>query len=252
MEEDLSNNEIKEVGSALVSGSQIRDEGPIYHEYNPNGYIKEPWNAFSSLIFLVPVFFWAWRLKGVYRKNKIIVVLLPFLFLNGIGSTLFHAFRSSNYFLYLDSLPALMVCIIISYYLWNKILHQPIKSGLILVFFGISLVFLYQLDLTKQARTNTWYFIVGTAFLLPLTIILVKTRFYKWHLIFLTCLFLMVALFFRILDSSDIILLPMGVHWLWHVVSAFAVFSLGYYLYYLKFRGVAFKKFKTGIVNVEK
>ena len=46
----------------------IQDSGPWYHEFHGEANIKEPWNAFSSLFFLVPVFYWVWRLHGEYRK----------------------------------------------------------------------------------------------------------------------------------------------------------------------------------------
>ena len=78
-------------------GDFIRDSGPFYHEFHADAFIKEPWNAYSSLFFLVPVIFWVWKLRGQYRENLIITLMLPLLFLNGIGSTLYHAFRAADF-----------------------------------------------------------------------------------------------------------------------------------------------------------
>lgn len=78
---------------------QIFDRGPMYNEFVHDALIHEPWNAYSSLFFFIPVIFWLIYLRGKYRTYGIITALLPVLFLNGLGSTLFHAFRASNWFL---------------------------------------------------------------------------------------------------------------------------------------------------------
>ena len=103
---------------------EIADGGPIYYEFIHGATVKEPWNAWSSLFFFVPIVYWIWRLRGEYRENLIIVAILPFLFLNGLGSTLFHAFRSDPFYLLLDWLPASLMVITISTYLWTKLLRK--------------------------------------------------------------------------------------------------------------------------------
>ena len=92
----------------------IYDSGPLYHEFQFDSWIREPWNAFSSLFFLVPVIFWLWRLRGQYRRYPMIIIFLPFLFLNGIGSSLYHAFRSSDLALMLDWMPAFIMNLLLS------------------------------------------------------------------------------------------------------------------------------------------
>ncbi len=36
----------------------VFDFGPRYHEFNAEDWIKEPWNAFSSLSFFIPVIYY--------------------------------------------------------------------------------------------------------------------------------------------------------------------------------------------------
>jgi hypothetical protein len=218
----------------------IHDRGPHYYEFETNALIHEPWNAGSSVFFLVPVFYWAWRLRGQYNQHQMIVMMLPFLFLNGVGSTLFHAFRASNFFLFLDFAPAAIMSLILTYHFWNRALGKAWVSAAVLIgSFGLRFLlfgFMRDLGLDRMAVVNFSYFLTGFMFLFPTLIIAWKTNWYRWHLIFLSIVFLSLALMFRNLDERPDQYLPMGTHWLWHIVSAFSVFTLGYYLYYLKGR----------------
>lgn len=216
----------------------IFDNGPLYHEFCSDEFVKEPWNAYSSLVFFIPVIYWFWRLRGEYNQHKFLVFILPFLFLNGLGSTLFHAFRIHNFFLYLDFMPALVVNISVSTYLWTKVLGKWYYGLLTIIgFYVLSFTVIRFLPEYRGGAANIGYAFVGLSFAIPLFIILARTKFYKWHLIALTMLSLGLALTFRILDFPNPNpfpnVFPQGTHFLWHIVSSFAVFFLGGYIYHL-------------------
>jgi hemolysin III len=221
-------------------GDVIRDSGPFYHEFHADAFIKEPWNAYSSLLFLAPAIYWTWRLRGQYRENMIITVMLPLLYMNGIGSTLYHAFRASDIWLFLDGVPAMLLGVILSGYMWTKVLRSRWKAVVTVILFyaaGIAAVFALQ-PVFGDAVVNLSYLFTSLCFLVPVIIFVVRTRFYKWHLLFVTFLFLGLALLFRSLDyptpNPFPELLPQGTHFLWHIMSAPAVITLGYYLFYTK------------------
>jgi len=221
-------------------GDVIRDSGPFYHEFHADALIKEPWNAYSSLFFLVPVIFWVWQLRGQYAKHMIITAILPLLFLNGIGSTLYHAFRSSNFLMFLDGMPAMLMVLILSGYMWNKVLNSIRKSiGVVVLFYiaGIAVIISLQ-PVFGDGIINLSYLFSGACFLLPVMIFLARTNFYKWPMILITLIFLGLALLFRSIDYPTPNpfpgILPQGTHFLWHILSACAVLSLGYYIYFMK------------------
>ena len=221
----------------------VGDFGPQYHEFHGDQWIKEPWNAFSSLFFLVPVFYWVWKLKGQYRRHAAITIALPFLFLNGMGSTIYHAFRAHSFWLYLDFMPAMILMVLLAVYFWNKIIgNWWISSGIVVALTVGRILLFYVLKdhVDKSVAISIGYFITGFMILVPLLFMLIRTQWFKWHLIALTFLFLGAALFFRNLDyptpNPFPEFLPQGTHFLWHVVSAFAVFSLGWYLFHIRER----------------
>ncbi len=226
----------------------IKDFGPIYHEFIADALIKEPWNAYSSLFFLVPVIFWIIKLRGHYKEYWMISVILPFLFLNGVGSTLYHAFRAYNIFLILDFAPAIIVCLITGTYLWTKVLSKWYWGLTILLsayLLATVIMFTFR-KLFGEAAGNIGYVTIGAAFLLPAIIILLRSHFYKWQLVLTSIFLLSAAIIFRSLDyptpNPFRETLPQGTHFLWHIFSALAVFSLGYYFYFIK--SVSIKKTK--------
>ncbi len=222
----------------LEVNPMIKDNGPMYHEFIADAFIKEPWNAYSSLFFLIPVIFWIWRLRGQYRKNWVIVITLPFLLMNGVGSTLYHAFRNSNLFLMLDFMPAIILMIIVATYFWTQILGKWYWGFLIILssYFMAGVIISLVVPVLGRAAGNMGYLTIGVAFLLPAIIKLVKNKYYKWELLLTSILLLSASLLFRSIDyptpNPFPNLLPQGTHFLWHVFSALSVFSLGYYIYF--------------------
>lgn len=219
----------------------IHDGGPFYHEFHADWFIKEPWNAYSSLFFFIPVAFWIWKLRGRYRENLIIVALLPLLFLNGLGSTLFHAFRAERIFLLLDWMPALLMSVTLSSYLWTRIVKRW-YFGLVIVlafYFVAVLCILVVVQYTgmQDMAPNFGYFFTGAAYITPIFIILIKTKLYRIRLVAISFLFLALALLCRASDypTPNPIpdFLPQGTHFMWHIFSSFAVFTMGYYVYFI-------------------
>jgi hemolysin III len=217
----------------------IGDSGPIYNEFIHDAVVHEPWNAYSSLFFFIPVIYWVWRLKGEYRNHKILVAVLPLLFLNGLGSTLFHAFRSHQFFLLLDGLPGSLMSITLSTYFWTRIVKKWYFGFLcVLGFYGLAVLTIFGLSGIPGFRyfaLNIGYFFVGCSLLIPVLIQLYRLKFKLWESVVLTLFFLIVALVFRSLDYPTANpfpeTLPQGTHFLWHIFSSLAVFSLGFFIY---------------------
>lgn len=218
----------------------IQDSGPIYNEFVHDATVHEPWNAYSSLIFFIPVIFWIWRLRGEYGKNAIIVALLPLLFLNGLGSTLFHAFRTYQAFLLLDWLPAAIMSFTLASYFWTKIWKKwywgvlSVLAFYFLAFFAIALTSMF--TNVGSFAPNIGYFFIGCCIFIPILLVLRRNNFRFWGYVVSTIIFLVLALACRTLDyptpNPFPETLPQGTHFLWHVFSSFAVFSLGFFIYF--------------------
>jgi hypothetical protein len=208
----------------------IPDGGPLYAETNLEHLVAEPWNAISSLTFLIPVIYWLWRLRGNYKDYKFLLFCMPFLVLGGLGSTLFHAFRASEWLLFMDFMPIIVLTLCISIYFWVLVLP---KRWMVAAVILISLAlrgFAFSYFGRSDTFINISYIISGTMMLLPAVLLLRKTNFYLWHMPLLAVLFFITALGFRYADLLVKDLIPVGTHWLWHVSCAIGIMPLSYYL----------------------
>jgi hypothetical protein len=221
------------LSSLLLTGiSSVPDNGPVYRETTDLSlFIVEPWNAWSSLTFLIPVLIFLWQLRGRHANYAFIVwFCCPLLVIGGLGSTFFHAFRASTILLLMDAIPIMVLVVGISIWMWLKVLPKNIQIlWVLLIFFGLT--FLSVVFLSGQDRISASYFFRGWMLLLPCYLFLRQTKFQNSARLFTAIGFFALALLFRFLDEKvEIEFMPWGTHWLWHLSTAFGAYFLGEYL----------------------
>ncbi|MCF8364689.1 MAG: ceramidase [Bacteroidales bacterium] len=209
---------------------RLADGGSLYFETDFDHWFVEPWNAFSSLTFLIPVFYLLWKLRGHHREYAFLIFwAAPLMAIGGLGSTIYHAFRASQFFLFMDFVPIALLTISVSIYLWLKVLPHWLWVVLIILV-SVGLRFIAFAIFSGSARINTSYFLTGMMIFIPSIIFLLRTRFYEIKNLTFGATFLALALFFRYADDFSPPLLPNGTHWLWHVSTSVGAIFLAAYL----------------------
>lgn len=205
------------------------DGGLLYRETALHHSIVEPWNAFSSLAFLIPAFFFLYKLRGQYREQGFLVFFCsPLLILGGLGSTFYHAFRVSFWLLLMDVLPILVLTLGVSIYFWWGIFQK--KYWILIIFMVFSGLFYgFRSVWDGQDLISANYFLRGTLLFLPCFLYLFKTGFNGWKDFLFALILFSFALIFRYLDNK-ITFPPMGTHFLWHIFCAWGAFYLGMYI----------------------
>ena len=213
---------------------RLLDGGGMYAETNLEAFFKEPWNALSSLTFWLPVFYWLYVLWGRYSQHKFLVACMPLLFVGGLGSALFHAFRTSYFLLLLDVIPILLLMVMISGYFWFKVLPNLLHLSLLVTgYVGLSLLVWH---FTPPSLTiNVSYLMRGIMLFLPAVFLLRKIQFKGTAILTWAIFWFILALVFRGTDKYILVkdVLPMGSHWLWHIAAAIGGFYLASFLYHL-------------------
>ena len=210
---------------------KLADGAGFYAETNLNYIIVEPWNAISSLTFLIPVFYWLNKLRGRYRDFPFLTFCMPLLFMGGLGSTFFHAFRYSRILLLMDVLPILILTLSLSIYFWYKVLNDwKWVLLIVIVFFSLQLGLIYYTP-NRQYAINIAYFIRGIFMFLPAALLLRNISIQQAYMLWLAIGCFILALFFRYFDKNAADLMYMGSHWLWHVSTAIGSFYLAEFLY---------------------
>ena len=210
----------------------LADLGPIYYETDLNRMIVEPFNAFSSLTMsLAAILILAFLVRKDFRSYPFLsFVFCPLIFIGGVGSTLYHAFRATPFFLYMDVVPVFLLTILLSLMYWYKI-YPKWYFVLIMVFVVILARGIPVQFLKGSTAINVSYLLAGLLIIIPMAVFMVRTNFKDWKYVAFSISALLVALFFRYTDDFESLVLPMGTHWLWHVFSGVGAWFLGGYIY---------------------
>lgn len=208
---------------------RLADGGPRYAEFHPDLIIVEPWNAVSSVLMMLPAIYWFLRLRSSEGQTPFLFFSILMVFIGGLGSTLFHAFRISPVFLMMDVLPSAVLTIGIAIYFWLRIL--PKWWYVLLIFIPVfALRWLLFMELPEHLSINLSYAISGLMVIIPLMVLLVHSHFAKGGIVLLILVSFALALLFRQLDVHEFGFLPQGTHFLWHLLSAVGSYFMLYYL----------------------
>lgn len=209
------------------------DGGPIYAETDLSVFISEPWNAISSLAIALPSIYWAIKLKWNFKDFKFLYFLFPLLFLGGMGSVFFHAFRASHWMLLMDIYPTALVTLSVGVYFWSRVLSK--WWLVLLVIAPLTYLRIYLFDILPYSLAlNIGYFITGSLIFLPLILFLFKNRFQFYKPILISVLCLSMSLAFRRIDFIAAEYIPIGSHFLWHILSGIGAFYIAEYLYLIR------------------
>lgn len=226
--------------SGALGAQRGPDGGPTYVETDWDAVIREPWNGLTSLVFLVIVGYWLWRLRGEYRRYLFVTFCMVPLAMSSLGSAIYHAFRSHRFFLLMDWVPIAVLAVAAGVYLWVKLLPGrwrwlaaaivPAVVGIQRVNFGLAERGAYPL----HWAINGSYALMAAVIIVPLTGVLRRNGWRDWPLPALAVVAFGAALSFRALDADLAWLLPMGSHFLWHLFAAVATAGAVAYFYRLR------------------
>ncbi|POY39134.1 hypothetical protein C3K47_01155 [Solitalea longa] len=209
----------------------LPDGGPVYTETNLKYLIVEPFNALSCLLFVGMTVYWVLKLKGKYKEYWFLTLSVSFLGIGAVGGTLYHAFRDSHLFLLMDWVPILILCFMAGIYLLYKVTRRKYYTASIILATLIIMSIVWKFSISEHSHLgiNLNYGFMAAIVVGPAFSHLIINNFYKWKLPVFAFTSFLLALFFRIADSWEI--LPVGTHFLWHIFGAIAANFMFLYIY---------------------
>ncbi len=195
----------------------------IYCERLDSGLLAEPINTFSNIGFLIAAYASWCLLKELTVGALEIRILINLIVAIGIGSTLFHTF-STIWAQILDFLPIILFQIT---YLWVYA-HKIIKIRPLYI---IGMVFLFLMTLYFGRQFP--HLLNGSLIYTPTLILLGSLGIYHYRhvknqpylLLWATALFI-VAVFFRSIDQAVCTTIPIGSHFLWHLLNGLIMYLI--------------------------
>jgi hypothetical protein len=223
------------------------DQGPLYTETPAElqagqpypGLVAEPWNTATAFLFVLIAVYWLARLRGRLFRHPFLAVALPLLLVGGIGGTLYHGLRNWVGFFLMDVLPIYLLGLLVSIYWWIR-LGPRLRDLVAMIVVLAILQLLGQWQLPHHWAIQLSYAILAMLILIPLTVVLIRTRFRHWQWVATALVSFGIAWFFRNADTWRPPLLPMGTHWLWHTFGAVTTFALAEYVF--RIEGVSLRR----------
>lgn len=209
-----------------------QDFGPLYVETDMSRWPVEPWNTWSNLAFLAIVVFFLWKTKFNYRRHPLVVLSMPILFIGFVGGSIYHATRSNSLWLILDFVPIFILTAAAAYQFWKMLLRSTINAIVAPLLLILAARFLaFSLELSRGLTISLSYGALGVVILAPAFALSARRNWLGIFPLTNASLAFISAVIFRTLDTLMVrnqlpTLLPMGTHFLWHLLGALSVFFL--------------------------
>lgn len=212
------------------AGQNLPDGGLWYSETNPANLIVEPFNAASALLFIGIAVWWLFQLRGKFIERTFLYIAAVILLIGAVGGSIYHAFRYSAVFIYMDWLPILILCLMAStYFLYHVLKNVWFALFIIIGIISIQVAVWNSGHSNGHQNININYALMAVTVLVPIFLFLRKKRFENGHLVIGAFSAFLCALLFRIVDYDK--WLSMGTHFLWHLFGAVACHLLFLFVY---------------------
>jgi hemolysin III len=206
---------------------QPSDFGPIYAETLFGRFPVEPWNTFSNLIFILVFIHFFQKIQQQPRRYPITFVSLMILLVGFIGGTIYHATRSHNIWLFLDFMPIGVLVLLGTLFFWRKLTGSLWKALLLLILtLGASRLLSYLLITERHVRISFGYIMMAVVILLPAFLLSRKLSWKGRCSLIKAVVSFSGAVLCRIGDASWGKVLPMGTHFIWHILGGIATYYL--------------------------
>ncbi|WP_240732456.1 hypothetical protein [Flavobacterium alkalisoli] len=206
------------------------DGGIIYTETNMQNLFPEPLNAATSLLFLLLALFWTFKLWGRAKQHTFLFTAVILLYIGGIGGTVYHGLRQWSFFIMMDWLPIMLLCIAAGVYFLARLTKWYYAVGMIVVYVAFQF---YLRSIMTQSDVHLFininYAVMASLVLFPVLGYLIRTRFENGLWVGLALMAFILALTFRIADGWGWV--SFGTHFLWHLFGAVAAYCMFQYIY---------------------
>lgn len=207
------------------------DGGMLYAETDMHNLFPEPLNTITSCFFLAIAIYWTVKLWGRGRQHSFLSLAVLLLYIGGIGGTIYQGLRQWRFFIMMDWLPIMLLCIAAGVYFLARVTRWYFAVLLVVVYLAFQFwARQYMMQSGKmQLFININYAVLASIVLLPVVAYLIKTKFIYGRWVGFALIAFILALTFRVTDLWG--LMSTGTHFLWHTFGAVAAFCMFQYIY---------------------
>lgn len=201
-----------------------------YCERSAPQFLDEPLNVLSNLAFFLAAYYIFRHLFSTQNPESDsrwdLWLLSGLIVTIGIGSSIWHVFATS-WTLWADRIPILLFINIFLISFLIRIFRLTLLWALALFALFQLVNVAVQFQFPSETLNGSIFYIPTLALLIIITIILWLKNYseLKWHFQIASILFI-VALFFRTVDQAVCETIPVGTHFVWHLLVASTIYPL--------------------------
>jgi len=176
-------------------------------------------NQVSNIAFVIgAIYAWyIWRQRNSDDKFSLLLIVL--LALIGIGSFIYHAFPSDKT-IWIDLIPIQIFGLSYFAYLGKKYFELS-NLQLLLILVAFFFVRQYWIIYMPRGAIGGGITHIPTVFLLLSSALLLLSRYKKFStMLLIASAIYILALVIRAMDKQISVQFPVGVHWIWHILTA--------------------------------
>lgn len=213
--------------------TSVMDHGPRYAETVPGRFPVEPWSTYTNLIFLFITVYWFIRVRRSPARHRTIAAGLPVLAIGWLGGTVYHATRSHDLWLAMDWVPIMILALATVFWLWRGVTGRALFAVLAMAISMLLTMSVHLLPgLQPGHHIGIGYTMIAMSILVPSVAHCAMRWHAGWWRIAFALLAFAAAIAARQLDSTlGARYLPMGSHFLWHILGGISVFLVISYVF---------------------
>ncbi|MDV6169702.1 hypothetical protein R1T16_14795 [Flavobacterium sp. DG1-102-2] len=216
------------------------DGGMLYAETNMQHLFPEPLNAITSFFFLAIAVYWTIKLRTCYKEHSFLSAAILLLYIGGIGGTIYHGLRQWRFFIMMDWLPIMLLCVAAGVYFLGRVTRWYFAVLFVVLYLCFQLFARQQMaeDDNMQLFININYAVLAGMVLFPVLAFLISTKFSNGRWVGFALVAFIIALTSRVVDAWHIT--SFGTHFLWHTFGAVAAFCMFQYIYLINKKPATF------------
>ena len=192
----------------------------------------EPFNTASNLIFLAIIIYFSIKVLHSQQQHYFLKFMIPIFSVGFVGGTIYHATRSAEFWLLMDWVPIVILCMACALYFTFKATRGWTARIVLFAIIVVLNVVPSWLSFPIGYRNSIGYIGNALSILLPIVVYCYRTNWNGGRFLILAVLSFVLAVSCRTLDKKfELEFLWMGTHWLWHLLGGVAVFWIMRYIY---------------------
>lgn len=188
----------------------------LYCERLSDQFWAEPVNAATNIVFVLAG---VWGLWKTSKNRNVWSFLLSLLSIAvGVGSFLFHTFANSKTHL-LDLIPIFILTLLFVFFTFLKVLKMSVSKSFVSLGLFLALMVGIEILIPKSILNGSLLYAPALFTLAVISIVIKRQNLKLSELYKNAALLFLISLTFRTLDHQICDLVPLGTHFVWHLLN---------------------------------